>query len=170
MSRNLGGRPRKLDIELTTESLSGVLKNIWNEVEETKRIALQTFNKQQREVKEITDINLIGKINNDYLKTVVAASGQKLEVAKIINSYVQKDAKGDEGSGDKSGSVVSSDDKAAITAMIAAARKSALEEDEEEDEYVPSPEEIQKNEDIEMDKIMNNNPDVDITNADDVGF
>lgn len=171
-SRNVGGRPKKLDIDLTPESLAGVLKNVWNEVEETKRIALQTFNKQQREVKDLSDIAMVSKINVDYLKVASDVSGKKIEVAKLIQTYIQKDAKADEGAA-KTSAGVTTDDKRMIAEMIAAQRNKAA---EPEEEYVPTEKEIQENEDEAIKKIMNGeekerNSNVDITDADDdLGF
>jgi len=148
-SRNVGGRPRKVNVELTPEALESMLKNIWNEVEETKIKATQQYNKQIKSTVDNNDVAMIGKINVDFLKTINDTSEKKISCARLIKDYLQKDQKAtDDGSG--KASVVTEDEKKQIFAIF----NSANNKEAEEEETVLSIDEMQENEDLEIKNII----------------
>lgn len=148
-TRNVGGRPKKLEIKLSEGSLEDMVKNIWHEAEETKLKAIQQYNKQIRNITDNSDIALIGKTNADYLKIVNDCTEKKLSVAKIVHTHVKTDTK----SGDnKTGAqVMTSEDKKQFAAMMKAQLDSVNENYENQEDEEPRS--IELNEKYESDEI-----------------
>lgn len=160
MSRNLGGRPKKVEIGLNEESLRAMMKTVWNEAEETKSKATAQYNKQIRNISDNSDIALVGKTNADYLKIINDCTEKRISIIKIAKEYIQKDSKNDSGN-ENVVSVVSEEQKAQLIDIM----KANLSNNQEEERELKSVEEIQERENREIGDIVNGSDDIDITNV-----
>lgn len=114
--KNLGGRPRKLKIDLTSESLKETLNKIWAETEDQRSKAILTYNKWIREVKDANDIGMMGKVVTDQLKVVNEIIEKRLSVARIIQNVVTKESKDEKNT--ESQSVISEEDKQYLKSLM----------------------------------------------------
>ena len=76
-------RPKKKKIDLTKDSLSNLLQEIYNECVEQRTVALNQRNKLLKEIEELQDAALVGKVTTDLLKVVDSAIDKKLALAKL---------------------------------------------------------------------------------------
>lgn len=122
--RNVGGRPKKVSISLSDpSSLQKVMQNIWNEADEQRIKAVFQYNKQNRNVKDNDEIAMVGKTNTELLKVVDGAIDKKLQVARLMQQVIYKDAPGlnaiSNGNNNTSGSALLTDeDKDSIFDLI----------------------------------------------------
>lgn len=87
-------RPKKKRIELNRDSLSNLLQEIYNECVEQRSVALTQRNKILKDVEQLEDVGMVGKVTTDLLKIVDSAIDKKLALAKLqagLLSNTQKD-------------------------------------------------------------------------------
>lgn len=120
-------RPKRKQVEFTSESVRDLFQGILNEADELKLKAIFQFNKQNRDVKDNQDINLVGKINADYLKLYGDAIEKKIAVGRLLKDIVFKDS-GNKDADTSRESLISSEDREAIfRAMKDQAEKDEIE-------------------------------------------
>ncbi len=88
-------RPKKKDINLTQESLLGLLQEIYNETVEQRTTAIRIQNKMMTFLKEATDMALIGPVLKEQQKIIDSAIEKKIQLSKIQSSILQKNVSGD---------------------------------------------------------------------------
>jgi hypothetical protein len=88
-------RPKKKDINLTQESLLGLLQEIYNETVEQRTTAIRIQNKMMMFLKEATDMALIGPVLKEQQKIIDSAIEKKIQLSKIQSSILQKNVSGD---------------------------------------------------------------------------
>jgi hypothetical protein len=76
-------RPKKHKLQSTPESLNNLLQEIYNECAFQRAEAIHHRNKILKEIEELEDIGMVGKITVDLLKIVDSAIDKKLALAKI---------------------------------------------------------------------------------------
>ena len=81
-------RPKKNKVVTTPESLTHLLQEIYNECVEQRSSALLQRNKILKEIEEIEDVQMVGKITTDLLKIVDLAIDKKLALAKLQASLI----------------------------------------------------------------------------------
>lgn len=91
MQGNNGGRPQKIKISLTPESLGDILSKAYAESQDLRQKSIAVFNKSIRNMGDNADIALVGKTNAEYLKIAANATSATLDIARIIKDYIQKD-------------------------------------------------------------------------------
>ena len=111
-------RPQKRKVELNPDSLKDLLQQIWSEADEQRTKAIFQYNKWNLDVRENTDIALVGKTNNELLKVIDGAIDKRIQVARLVNDYLKgSSAAPSDGATNVSGTV-SEDAKDAIYEMI----------------------------------------------------
>jgi hypothetical protein len=88
-------RPKKKDINLTQESLLGLLQEIYNETVEQRTTAIRIQNKMMVFLKEATDMALIGPVLKEQQKIIDSAIEKKIQLSKIQSAILQKNVSGD---------------------------------------------------------------------------
>ncbi len=112
-------RPVKKKIELTSESFTDLCQQIWSECDQQRSLGIFQYNKWNRDVKENTDIALVGKTNNELLKIIDSATNNRIQVARLINDYLKASSSPADGGGVAASSgTVSEEDKNTIFEMI----------------------------------------------------
>jgi hypothetical protein len=76
-------RPKKHKLQSTPESLNNLLQEIYNECAFQRAEAIHHRNKILKEIEELEDVGMVGKITVDLLKIVDSAIDKKLALAKI---------------------------------------------------------------------------------------
>ena len=70
------------------DNLHNVLQEIYNECVEQRTTAIQHRNKIMKDIDELEDVQMVGKITNDLLKIVDSAIDKKLALAKLQVSLI----------------------------------------------------------------------------------
>ncbi len=81
-------RPKKHKIQQSSESLNHLLQEIYNECVEQRSTAIQQRNKILKEVEELEDVQMVGKISTDLLKIIDLAIDKKIALAKLQASLL----------------------------------------------------------------------------------
>lgn len=81
-------RPKKHKIQTSTDSLNHLLQEIYNECVEQRSTAILQRNKILKDINDIDDVQMVGKITNDLLKIIDLAIDKKLALAKLQASLV----------------------------------------------------------------------------------
>jgi len=76
-------RPKRHKIQPSTESLNHLLQEIYNECVEQRSTAIQQRNKILKEVEELEDAQMVGKLSTDLLKIIDLAIDKKIALAKL---------------------------------------------------------------------------------------
>ena len=76
-------RPKKHKLQSTPESLNNLLQEIYNECAFQRAEAIHHRNKILKDIEELEDVGMVGKITVDLLKIVDSAIEKKLALAKI---------------------------------------------------------------------------------------
>ena len=107
-------RPKRKNVHLHKESIEQILQESYNETCENRSKAIQMLNKQLRDVSDNTDIQQVGKVNNELLRIVDSSISKKLDIVKLQISLVKTDSTTSE-----TGPVqISDEDKQMIEDMI----------------------------------------------------
>ena len=107
-------RPKRKNVHLHKESIEQILQESYNETCENRSKAIQMLNKQLRDVSDNTDIQQVGKVNNELLRIVDSCISKKLDIVKLQISLVKTDSTTSE-----TGPVqISDEDKQMIEDMI----------------------------------------------------
>ena len=81
-------RPKRHKIQQSSDSLNHLLQEIYNECATQRSDAIQQRNKILKEMEEMEDIAMVGKLTVDLLKIVDLAIDKKLALAKIQATLV----------------------------------------------------------------------------------
>lgn len=81
-------RPKKHKIQPSSESLNHLLQEIYNECVEQRSTAIQQRNKILKEIEELEDVQMVGKISTDLLKIIDLAIDKKIALAKLQASLL----------------------------------------------------------------------------------
>ena len=109
------GRPPKLKIKLTSESLNELLQESYRELAEQRNVALRQYNSQLKNIKTSSDIVMVGKTNADLLKIIDSTIEKKISIARLLKDIVFSDVnKGEMG---KNGELSLEDKKAVFDAI-----------------------------------------------------
>tara|TARA_R110001606_G_scaffold234538_2_gene382250 strand:+ start:1862 stop:2233 length:372 start_codon:yes stop_codon:yes gene_type:complete len=106
-------RPKRKNVALDKDSVEQLLQESYNEACENRSKAITMLNKQLRDVNDNTDIQQIGKINNELLRIIDSSISKKLDIVKLQITLVKS---GDEG--DDSSFSITDEDKQLIEGMI----------------------------------------------------
>jgi len=106
-------RPKRKNVKLEKESIEQLLQESYNESCENRTKAISMLNKQLRDVNDNTDIQQVGKINNELLRIIDSSISKKLDIVKLQITLVKT---GDES--DTSSVNISDEDKQLIEDMI----------------------------------------------------
>ena len=77
-------RPKRKNVNLDKDSIEQILQESYNETCENRSKAIQMLNKQLRDVTDNTDIQQVGKVNNELLRIVDSCISKKLDIVKQI--------------------------------------------------------------------------------------
>tara|TARA_R110000824_G_scaffold304708_1_gene492523 strand:- start:509 stop:880 length:372 start_codon:yes stop_codon:yes gene_type:complete len=88
-------RPKRKSVKLDKGSIEEILQESYNETCENRSKSLMILNKQLRDVNDNTDIQQVGKINNELLRIIDSSISKKLEIVKLQVSLVKTDSKSD---------------------------------------------------------------------------
>tara|TARA_R110001583_G_scaffold94083_4_gene237465 strand:- start:5948 stop:6319 length:372 start_codon:yes stop_codon:yes gene_type:complete len=106
-------RPKRKNVALDKDSVEQLLQESYNEACENRSKAITMLNKQLRDVNDNTDIQQVGKINNELLRIIDSSISKKLDIVKLQITLVKS---GDEG--DDSSFSITDEDKQLIEGMI----------------------------------------------------
>tara|TARA_R100001443_G_scaffold117158_2_gene140202 strand:+ start:529 stop:900 length:372 start_codon:yes stop_codon:yes gene_type:complete len=84
-------RPKRKSVKLEKNSIEQILQESYNETCENRSKAIQVLNKQLRDVHDNTDIQQVGKINNELLRIIDSSIAKKLDIVKLQISLVKND-------------------------------------------------------------------------------
>ena len=84
-------RPKRKSVKLEKNSIDQILQESYNETCENRSKAIQVLNKQLRDVHDNTDIQQVGKINNELLRIIDSSIAKKLDIVKLQISLVKND-------------------------------------------------------------------------------
>ena len=84
-------RPKRKSVKLEKNSIEEILQESYNETCENRSKAIQVLNKQLRDVHDNTDIQQVGKINNELLRIIDSSIAKKLDIVKLQISLVKSD-------------------------------------------------------------------------------
>tara|TARA_R100000908_G_C3755386_1_gene149826 strand:- start:1535 stop:1906 length:372 start_codon:yes stop_codon:yes gene_type:complete len=85
-------RPKRKNVLLDKESIEQLLQESYNETCENRSKAIHILNKQLRDVSDNTDIQQVGKVNNELLRIVDSCISKKLDIVKLQISLVKSDS------------------------------------------------------------------------------
>jgi len=85
------GRPKKLKIKLTSESLTDLLQESYSQLAEQRNIALRQYNSQTKNIKQTSDIALVGKTNAELLKIIDSSIEKKISIARLLKDIVYRE-------------------------------------------------------------------------------
>jgi len=85
-------RPKRKNVLLDKESIEQLLQESYNETCENRSKAIHMLNKQLRDVSDNTDIQQVGKVNNELLRIVDSCISKKLDIVKLQISLVKTDS------------------------------------------------------------------------------
>jgi len=106
-------RPKRKSVKLEKSSIEQILQESYNETCENRSKAIQVLNKQLRDVHDNTDIQQVGKINNELLRIIDSSIAKKLDIVKLQISLVKTD-----GTSEVSTPDLTDEDKQLIEKMI----------------------------------------------------
>jgi len=106
-------RPKRKSVKLDKGSIEEILQESYNETCENRSKAILVLNKQLRDVNDNTDIQQVGKINNELLRIIDSSISKKLEIVKLQVSLVKTDS-----ASDTSTPELTDEDKELIEKMI----------------------------------------------------
>lgn len=106
-------RPKRKSVKLEKTSIEQILQESYNETCENRSKAIQVLNKQLRDVNDNTDIQQVGKINNELLRIIDSSIAKKLDIVKLQISLVKTD-----GTSETSTPDLTDEDKQLIEKMI----------------------------------------------------
>ena len=106
-------RPKRKSVKLEKSSIEQILQESYNETCENRSKAIQVLNKQLRDVHDNTDIQQVGKINNELLRIIDSSIAKKLDIVKLQISLVKTD-----GTSETSTPDLTDEDKQLIEKMI----------------------------------------------------
>ena len=86
-------RPKRTKINASTDSLTHLLQEIYNECVEQRSTAIQQRNTILKKIEELEDIQLAGKLTADLLKIVDLAIDKKLSLAKLMTGILASGGK-----------------------------------------------------------------------------
>jgi len=84
-------RPKRKSVKLDKNSIEQILQESYNETCENRSKAIQVLNKQLRDVNDNTDIQQVGKVNNELLRIIDSSISKKLEIAKLQISLIKNE-------------------------------------------------------------------------------
>ena len=111
-------RPKRKSVKLEKSSIEQILQESYNETCENRSKAIQVLNKQLRDVHDNTDIQQVGKINNELLRIIDSSIAKKLDIVKLQISLVKTD-----GTSEVSTPDLTDEDKQLIEKMIKESEK-----------------------------------------------
>ena len=111
-------RPKRKSVKLEKNSIEQILQESYNETCENRSKAIQVLNKQLRDVNDNTDIQQVGKINNELLRIIDSSIAKKLDIVKLQISLVKTD-----GTSESSTPDLTEEDKQLIEKMIKESEK-----------------------------------------------
>jgi len=111
-------RPKRKSVKLEKTSIEQILQESYNETCENRSKAIQVLNKQLRDVNDNTDIQQVGKINNELLRIIDSSIAKKLDIVKLQISLVKTD-----GTSEVSTPDLTDEDKQLIEKMIKESEK-----------------------------------------------
>ena len=85
------GRQKKLKIKLTSESLTDLLQESYSQLAEQRNIALRQYNSQTKNIKQTSDIALVGKTNAELLKIIDSSIEKKISIARLLKDIVYRE-------------------------------------------------------------------------------
>ena len=106
-------RPKRKNVLLDKDSIEQLLQESYNETCENRSKAIHMLNKQLRDVSDNTDIQQVGKVNNELLRIVDSCISKKLDIVKLQISLVKSDS-----TSDSSPLSITDEDKQLIEDMI----------------------------------------------------
>ena len=106
-------RPKRKNVALDKDSVEQLLQESYNEACENRSKAITMLNKQLRDVNDNTDIQQIGKINNELLRIIDSSISKKLDIVKLQITLVKTGNESDDSSFS-----ISDEDKQLIEGMI----------------------------------------------------
>tara|TARA_R110002020_G_scaffold158864_9_gene342349 strand:- start:3027 stop:3398 length:372 start_codon:yes stop_codon:yes gene_type:complete len=106
-------RPKRKNVNLDKESIEQILQESYNETCENRSKAIQMLNKQLRDVTDNTDIQQVGKVNNELLRIVDSCISKKLDIVKLQINLIKGDS-----SSDSAPVSITDEDKQLIEDMI----------------------------------------------------
>ena len=90
-------RPKRKQIQLTSESALSLMQEIYNECVEQRTTAIRIQNKMIGFMKEATDMALIGPVLKEQQKIIDSAIERKLQLSKLMTSLMTKNSDGSTG-------------------------------------------------------------------------
>jgi hypothetical protein len=106
---------KKKKVDITEESFKDLLQETYNEIVDERNRALTAYKKFTKDINENTDIALVGKITNELLKIMDAATEKKLRLIKMQGDILYKSGKPTEGVAD---STITEEDRAWIQSHL----------------------------------------------------
>lgn len=94
MTRNLGGRPKKVKVELTESSATDIISKAYSELEDVRQKALSFYGKTVKDTRENSSIALVGKTGAEFLKIAANATLNKVNISKMVLDHVSKKSGG----------------------------------------------------------------------------
>ena len=91
-------RPKRKNVALDKDSVEQLLQESYNEACENRSKAITMLNKQLRDVNDNTDIQQVGKINNELLRIIDSSISKKLEIVKLQITLVKTGDESDDSS------------------------------------------------------------------------
>ena len=91
------GRPKRKKVDLSEDSLIGLMQEVYNEISDIKTKALQGYKQcvnQLKDDEEETPSGIVNKAANDYLRTAATASDRKIQILKIQAAILVKSGQG----------------------------------------------------------------------------
>ena len=107
---------RKKKVDISEDSLKDLMQETYNEIVDERNRALSAYKKFTKDINENTDIALVGKITNELLKIMDAATEKKLRLIKLQGDYLYKNGKPSENLSSDFG--LSEDDKKWIQSQV----------------------------------------------------
>jgi hypothetical protein len=112
---------RKPKVDITEDSLKELMQEAYNEIVDERNRALSAYKKIQKDVEELTDVALVGKITNDLLKIIDASIDKKLRLIKLQSDIIYK---GGKSVGIPTDRDLTAEDKKLIQSMIRGSKSS----------------------------------------------
>lgn len=93
-------RPKKKEIQLTTDSFLSMAQEAYNELVEQRSTCIRTINENKNKVnvEDMHDLTNLNKANTDLLKIVDTTIDKKLTLVKLMSQLIFKPGAGGEGS------------------------------------------------------------------------
>ena len=107
---------RKKKVDISEDSLKDLMQETYNEIVDERNRALSAYKKFTKDINENTDIALVGKITNELLKIMDAATEKKLRLIKLQGDYLYKNGKPSDSTSSDFG--ISDDEKKWIQSQV----------------------------------------------------